>query len=187
MKNELSLYKGLVHSLLISHGFTVPTAPHYNSYPGAVLLRGDNNHARITGKDKYFTPNPGQMGSWGVFFADVLSALMDADILYIFRANEVLHAAGATQWTAYGENTSLKLLTRAASEKNLDVRTISGGVGAEEELFKKHPIYQPTLGVATIPTQLPVVAAEHIFINKRILEQLQHSIPDNLAEKIIAF
>lgn len=187
MTAEHATRKEYIRSFLISQGIAVPASQHYEQSPRAILLRGDNSHARITGKELYFIPNSGQMGSFGVFFADVLSALMDADILYVFRERNVLHAANAETWLPYGRENCSELLMRIASDKNLNLRTITGGVTAETELFKSHPIYQPTLGIATIPTQLPVTTASHIFVNKRLLENIGPDIPGRLAEKITGF
>lgn len=187
MTTEHAKRKEYIRSFLISQGLAVPASPHCGQFPRATLLRGDNSHARITGKEPYFVPNHGQMGSFGVFFADVLSALMDADILYVFRERDVLRAANAEKWLSYGAENCSELLMRIASDKNLNLRTISGGVTAETELFKSHPIYQPTLGIATIPIQLPVTAASHIFVNKRLLDNIGRDIPGRLAEKITGF
>lgn len=187
MTPERTFKKDQFQSLLRSCGLTIPASPHYQELPLPLLLRGDNSHARITGKEPYFIPNPGQMGSWGIFFADVLSALMDADILYVFQEQEVLRATGAAQWLSYDGENSQDLFMRVASEKNLDISTISGGVAAETKLFQTYPIYQPATGIATIPTPLPVAAASHIFVNKRVLENMQNRIPDALAEKIVEF
>lgn len=176
-----------LQSLLRSSGISIPTLPHGQKFPLEILARGDFNEKHLTGKEQLFTPHPGQMGTWGIFLADVLSAVVDADILYVFQTQKVLQTTGANQWLSYNENNSRDLLAKISSLKHLNVTTLDGGIEAEEELFKENPIYQPLLGIATIPNPLPVSHAYRIFVKNSVLETIQGNIHRSLTNKIVGY
>ncbi len=188
-RTELPFERQLQHALG-AVGIDINPMPHHGQKPHPTLIRGENSRDRVTGKDRYFHPHAGQMGTRGVFLADVLFSVMDSDIYYVFHEREVLRASGSNAWIPYGGREGEKsaaLLEAIAKRKGLDLHTIGGGIEAEAELFTQWPIYQPHTGIATIPKPLPVAMAHTILVKESVMRELGGRISKPLADKIVRF
>ncbi|HUD19082.1 MAG TPA: hypothetical protein VMR81_01385 [Patescibacteria group bacterium] len=173
--------------VLGDHGFDIGPEPHHQSQPRPLLIRGDNHLNFIMGKESNFSPHSGQMGSWGVFLADTISAVMFGDVYYVFHSSRLLSATGEASWLNPQSTKWNDLFDSIAAKKRLNTRTLSGGLEAETEIYKHYPIYEPNLGIATIPTSVSIAMADKIMIKKQTYETVQNRIPSYLLPKVVIF
>lgn len=152
--------------------------------PRQWLIRGEQNKNRLLHpKENPFTPQSGEWGSHGVFFGDCASSLMypEKGAYYIFDTSSL-----NDKWIISPSREYKELLQKTAEEKNLNLANITGGVNAEQEVYKANSIFQSKRGIATVSHPILVQQAQRIIITDGFLSENElASIPEEIRRKII--
>lgn len=183
-QNPTEMVAHHIEKALQMKGVTVPSGPDDSfSHPREWLLRGEASPTKLYSTDK-LEPQSGEMGTWGVFFADCLSALykyQEGGIYYVVPTSKITEPWLRTPSTDYE-----KLFRETAQKYQLNPNSIGGGVETEQKLFKSHNIYQAKRGIATTHTPIPLGWAKYILVDthgKQIIDK--DRIPPEIMEKII--
>lgn len=170
---------------LHENGIEVPTCPNPNATnPRKWLLRGESDKTRLLDeRQRNFHPQYGQMGSYGIFFGDCLTAIMhyNPGAYYLFDRDLF-----DVDWLRIPSDEYTERVSSIGIQYNLRIEHSNDGLVAEETLFKHSATYQSITGIATIPNVLGLDRAGMIFLSNNFLdpEELE-SLPDNLKSKII--
>lgn len=173
-----------IEKALIARGINIPRGPDSSSSePRPWLLRGEPSATKLYSTDK-LEPQPGEMGSWGVFFADCLSAL------YKHRENGIYYVVPTSRLTEPWLRTpSLefeKLYKETARKYELNPNSVGGGIETEQKLFKSHNIYQAKRGIATAHVPVPLDLVQTILVDthgKQLFDK--NTLPPAIREKIV--
>lgn len=185
--SELTYKRQMLFEGLRDVGFFLPEEPQLGTHvtgPSPVLVRSESTLSRLTNSnEKMFTPQTGEMGTKGVFFADCLKALMypSEGAFYVFHTGDV-----AQDWLVAPSEQFRRELERVAQQRNLRLTSVSGGVEAEEVVYDRFNVYQAKRGIATSssPVGLDKVSAVLVTPNFIASHELA-KIPPVIKNKII--
>lgn len=168
-------------------GLDIPDSPNPDAKtPRRWLLRGESNRDRLLNPDqRNFQPQPGQMGSYGVFLGDCLVSLMyyNPGAYYLFDRDVI-----SANWLCVPSESYTEQIERIGRQHNLRIERLNDGVEAEMILFKHSTTYQPTIGVVTIPYALELDRVNSIFLSSGFLSPDEiKSLPSRLRKKIALF
>ncbi|MBP9702979.1 hypothetical protein KBD69_04805 [Candidatus Woesebacteria bacterium] len=113
--------------------------------PGRWIIRGKQSNK----PDTVLKPQPGQYGTYGVFFADNQEGLVIPSTGYLYVAD-----ANRYDWLVSGSSEWKRELVNIAEQKRLNLTKIGGGIEAESILYHSFCVYQPIHGYATIPNEI---------------------------------
>ncbi|MEK7534677.1 MAG: hypothetical protein AAB600_05080 [Patescibacteria group bacterium] len=173
--------------VLDENGLDIPKNPNPNAkIPQRWLLRDESNKNRLLDiNQRNFQPQSGQMGSYGVFLGDCLTALMHykSGAYYLFDRDTI-----DGDWLSIPSESYTEQMKRIGRQHNLRIERLSDGLMAETILFKHSVTYQPTTGIVTVPYPLDLDRVSAIFLSSGFLnpDELK-SLPSNLREKITTF
>lgn len=119
-----------------------------------------------------FEPTSGAMGKHGVFLGDNGASLMKPDpgVYYVFNSSGV-----SKSWLVMGSDKYRAEVKRIASENNLDLSTLYGGLTVEEEVHRLYATYDPVTGIATVPNSIPIQQADLVIATGGLLDSLSPS------------
>ena len=175
-----------IEQVLHQRGIDIPYGPDSSSSePRPWLLRGESSANKLYSANK-LEPQPGEMGTWGVFFADCLSALYKYEkggVYYVIPTNKLTESWLTTPSTEYQT-----LLDHIATKYNLNPSSIGDGVEVEQKIFKEHNVYQAKRGIVTSHVPVPVEWASAILVDTGGKNGFDiDTLPPTIREKIVEF
>lgn len=185
--SELQVKQELLSEALANLGINFPKDPDQNpdiSMPRPWLVRGTGNLSILSDGQGLFMPQDGEMGTNGVFFGDCLKSLMypSKGAFFVFPTSSV-----ASNWLITPSLEYQQELERVASERHLSLTTITGGVEAESEVYRRNNIYQKMRGIATVASPVEVerataILTTHSILHNDDLAKIPHHIKNKLVE-----
>lgn len=122
--------------------------------PGRWIARGKASSK----PESILTPQSGQYGTYGVFFADHSSGIITPDKGYIYITDSSKY-----DWLIAGSHVWKNYIDRIARDRGLTLTRISDGIEAESIIYHSSCVYQPIHGYATIPEQIDIKKISHIL------------------------
>lgn len=113
--------------------------------PGKWIIRGKQSSK----PDSVLKPQPGQYGTYGVFFADNQEGLVIPNTGYLYVADATRYG-----WLVSGSSEWKRELVNIAEQRMLNLTKIGDGIEAESILYHSFCVYQPIHGYATIPNEI---------------------------------
>jgi len=160
-------------------GLDLPTIPSSNGKPNPIIARCEPFNPD---KLKYPDANPihpqcGQMGSFGVFFADSLNALpnMPDSTFYVFARDDI-----SKDWLCTSSLEWAEQLETVAKKRKLNLAKIGDGLDAGRVLYENNCVFQDKIGTCTTPNPVNVRLARLILVPKQYLDVVPTSLRDKV-------
>lgn len=186
VEEKQHIVKPLV-AALSANGVNFPSNPTVESLvgPRQWLIRGENSTSRLLLEDRTLTPQPGQMGSHGVFFGDCIAPLMlpEQGVYYVYPTAQV-----SQDWLRIPSPEYRKLAERIREKNGLRADSVGDALNADSLIYKSSATYSPKDGIATSPRPLPIQSAHLILLTEGLLtpQQLQ-GLPETIRNKVVIF
>lgn len=152
----------LIHAFNFLHiPFPIGSNPCLNK-PRRWLARGEPGQSDRLKSNRAFTPQYGEEGSSGVFFADCMGSLM------VYKENGIYYIMDSAKlkadWLVFPSASYQNTVNRLMQQNHLDRSHLCDCYKVEELIYKNYFVYDALRGICTVPYSLPLNAVDHIIV-----------------------